>query len=223
MDLYFEDQPDPVNLAMPDGHSGTDNETLSLDNAPPGQYFIRIRGLNDPNVRYGIALEIRARDFICEDDPNEPNESLLSATQLGRQVVDSEDQWLCLRRPADYDMYFVVVPEGEGRIVASSFLFGDDGDLYLHLYDPDGMLLGGTGNVPRGNSKQCLIIEPGDGLRGFFVRVAPLSINQVQQDDEQLDYRLRVERGIDADGDGSVDGDCSSIPPETPGVIWPRL
>ena len=72
------------------------------------------------------------------------------------------------------------------------------------------------------NSKQCLIIEPGEGLRGFFVRVAPLSINH-RDGDERLDYQLRVERGIDANGDGTVDDDCSSIPPETPGVIWPRL
>ena len=99
------------------------------------------------------------------------------------------------------------------RAIATSFVYGDDGDLYIEVFDNDEMLRATTADIARGNSKQCVVIEASDANRTFFVRVLPLSINTVGEDDERLDYRLRI----------ANDDDCENIPPETPGVVWPRI
>ncbi len=99
------------------------------------------------------------------------------------------------------------------RTIASVFTFGDDGDLYLEVLDAMGVRLAGTNNIQRVNSKQCVYIRSGAGNDTFYVRVVPLAINRILDDDERLDYTLHV-----ADGDV-----CDQIGPPTPGVRWPSV
>lgn len=212
LDLYYEDDPDALNAELPDGHSATDDETVTFQNRAPGTYHLRVRGLGDPTVRYTLELAVTERQFICPDDPTEPAETLDDAVVLGGDVLQRDDQWLCVRAPADRDTFLVTVPPNQRRAIAASYVFGDDGDLYLDLYDVDGMLRATTADIERGSSKQCVHIEPDPSNRVFFVQVAPLSINTVGDDDERLDYRLTV-----------GDDDCDAIPPATPGVVWPTV
>ena len=213
LDLFYEGDPDSLNAELPAGHSADDDEVVRFENRAPGVYYVRVSGLNDPVVRYDLELTVEARVFVCEDDPDEPNAAFDEAELLGRNAVDREAQWLCVRSPVDMDTFLFTVPPGESRVVAASFVFGDDGDLYLDVFDDDEMLRATTSEVARGNSKQCVVIEPSDVNRTFFVRVLPLSINQVGEDDERLDYRLRI----------ANDDDCENLPPAAPGVIWPRV
>ena len=67
--------------------------------------------------------------------------------------------------------------------------------------------------LARAQALRKIEIAPAPINRVFFVQVAPLSINTVGEDDERLDYRLRVSAG----------GDCDAIPPDAPGVTWPRI
>lgn len=213
LDLYYEGDPVSLNAELGDGHSADDDEVVRFENRAPGVYFVRVSGLGDPTARYDLELDVQERVFVCEDDPDEPNTDFVQAELLGRNEVDREEQWLCVRAPQDVDTFLFTVPPGEARAVAASFVFGDDGDLYLEVFDDDEMLRATTSEIARGNSKQCVVIEPSDVNRTFFVRVLPLSINTVGEDDERLDYRLRI----------ANDDDCENIPPETPGVVWPSI
>ena len=213
LDLYYEDAPAALNAELPAGHSATDDETVRFDNRAPGTYTLRVRGLGDPTARYTLELTVTDRIFICQDDPTEPSETFDEAVVLGQAEVDRQNQWLCVRAPADRDTYLVTVPANQSRAIAASFIFGDDGDLSLDVFDIDEMLRATTSIIERGNSKQCVVIEAAPINRVFFVQVLPLSINTVGQDDERLDYRLRIRAG----------GDCDAIPPDAPGVIWPRV
>ncbi len=213
LDLFYEGDPVSLNGELPDGHSATDDEVVRIDNRAPGVYFVRVSGLGDPTVRYDLELTVEERVFVCDDDPDEPNTDFGEAELLGRNEIDREEQWLCVRAPQDVDTFLFTVPPGEARAVAASFVFGDDGDLYVEVFDDDEMLRATTSEIARGNSKQCVVIEPSDVNRTFFVRVLPLSINTVGEDDERLDYRLRI----------ANDDECENLPPQTPGVIWPRI
>lgn len=213
LDLYYEDAPAALNAELPAGHSATDDETVRFDNRAPGTYALRVRGLGDPTVRYTLELTVTERVFVCEDDPTEPSERFDESVVLGQGEIDRQNQWLCVRAPADRDTFLITVPANQARAVAASFVFGDDGDLYIEAFDVDEMLRASTAVIERGNSKQCIEIAPAPINRVFFVQVAPLSINTVGEDDERLDYRLRVSAG----------GDCDAIPPDAPGVIWPRI
>jgi hypothetical protein len=215
LDVYSGAELEPANAGTPAGHSSTDDELVRLENRGPGTYYLRVRSVGQANVRYTLDINVEAVEFVCADDPDEPNNSFQEATSLGNGLVDREEQWICNRRPADDDTFHIVVPAGAARTVATTFLFGDDGDLFMQLFDADEMLLAGmsTANVQRGNSKQCMVIPASNVARGFYVRVVPLSINNIQQDDERLNYRVLVQAGED----------CDAIQPETPGVQWPRL
>ena len=129
----------------------------------------------------------------------------------GEELLVLEEVALAESFRDDDDTFYFVIPAGAARTVSTTFLFGDDGDLFLQLFNADEMVLASTADIQRGNSKQCIIIPAANVARGFFVRAVPLAINRIQQDDERLDYRLRI-----------IDGeDCEVIPPETPGVNWP--
>lgn len=213
LDLFFEDDPVSLNAELPDGHSADDDEVVRFENRAPGVYYVRVGGLGDPTAAYDLELTVDERIFVCEDDPDEPNAAFDDAELLGRNEVDRQTQWLCVRAPQDWDTFLFTVPPGEARTVATSFVYGDDGDLYLEVFDSDEMLRATTADVARGNSKQCVVIEASDANRTFFARVLPLSINTVGEDDERLDYRLRV----------AIGDDCEALPPATPGVNWPRV
>jgi len=211
LDLFFEGAEVSLNAELPDGHSSTDDEVVRFENRAPGTYWARVSGLGDPVARYDFEVTVQERVFLCEDDPDEPNADFLDAAVLGRNELDREDQWLCVRAPQDADTFLFTVPPGAERVVANSFVFGDDGDLYMQIFDDEEMLVATTIDIARGNSKQCVVIAPSDQNRVFFLRVQPLSINTVGQDDERLDYRLRIEE----------ESDCEAIPPAAPGVVWP--
>ncbi|MBV71360.1 MAG: hypothetical protein CMH52_08415 [Myxococcales bacterium] len=211
LDVYAEGDVEPLNAGIRAGHSDTDDELVRLENRGPGTYYLRVRSVGAANVRYSMNVTVEAAELVCQDDPDEPNNAFVGATELGNGLVDREDQWICERRPVDDDTFYFVVPAGAARTVSTTFLFGDDGDLFLQLFNADEMVLASTADIQRGNSKQCIIIPAANVARGFFVRAVPLAINRIQQDDERLDYRLRL-----------IDGeDCEVIPPETPGVNWP--
>ena len=213
LDVYFEADVEAINAGDRAGHSDSDDEVVTLENRQPGTYYVRVQAVGAANVRYTLEVNIEETVLICPDDGDEPNNTFDEATSLGNGLVDRETQWICERRPADDDTFHMVVPAGASRSLAATFLFGDDGDLFLQLFDADGMALLSTADIQRGNSKQCIVIPSSNIARGFYVRVVPLAINRIQQDDERLDYRLRLQAGED----------CDAIPPETPGVDWPRL
>ncbi len=213
LDVFFEADEEAMNANSGEGHGNQDNETVLLRGAVPGLYTVRVSSLLANNANYALTLTVDARVFACVDDPDEPNDSFAGAIDLDREDVVREDQWLCDRVPPEVDVFSFVVRGGRTRTVASSFLFGDDGDLYIEIYDSDEMFLHSTAEVPRANSKQCIVIEPFVGDRVMYARIVPLSINRVLDDDERLDYTLTLR-------DGDV---CDDIPPETPGVAWPRV
>jgi len=214
LELFYEDEVGALNRALRAGHSSDDDETIALANRAPGNYFLRVRSIGPANVHYSLEIGVEERVFVCADDPDEPNNSFEDSTELGNNLLDRETQWICERNPADEDTFHIVVPQGASRTIATRFLFGDDGDQFLQLFNADNMALLSTADIQRGNSKQCIVIPADNNFaRGFFVRVVPLAINRIQQNDERLDYELIVRAGED----------CDSIEPETPGVDWPIL
>jgi len=215
LDLYYGDNAVSLNQEGNMGHSNTDNEQIQFNNRAPGTYYLRVRGLGDPNANYELELNITERVFLCEDDGDEPNQGFENPTLLGAGgSIERERQWLCVRSPVDMDMFQIDVPAGRPRVIAASFIYGDDGDLAIEVYDNDGMLLAQTLDIVRGNPKQCVVIDPlEDRDRSFFVRFVPLSINEVQDDDERLDYTLWIQNSED----------CEDVEPLTPGVDWPHI
>jgi hypothetical protein len=202
------------NEGRPEGHSSLDGETVVLRNRQAGRYLVRVYGLGDPNVRYDLSVDVRPREFQCVPDPDEPNASGADATYLGEgQINGRGTQWLCDAAPRDEDWFQVDIPRGVTRSVLTTFVYGDDGDLYFDVLDDDQMLRASTSEIPRSNSKQCAIIDAADADRTFFIRVTALNINRVLEDDERLDYLLYL-----VDGD-----DCDVVGAPSFGADWPRI
>jgi len=83
----------------------------------------------------------------------------------------------------------------------------------LEVLNGQGQVLATTAGIPRELSKQCITLPSFVADRSLFLRVVPLSINRVLDDDERLDYRLRIVGGTD----------CEVIEPLTPGIRWPAV
>lgn len=214
VDIFRDGADVAENADSPAGHTFTDDEEVAMQNRLPGVYYIRVQAVDGGDARYTLEIEVEARVFLCEDDPDEPNDATMTATDLGAGVVDRATQWLCDRVPAEADVFRFRVPGGQGRTVAAEFLYGDDGDLALEIVDNAGNRLATTAAVNREISKQCVRIPSFVADRTLFVRVIPLSINRVLQDDERLDYRLRILQG---------DNRCEDVEPPTPGIVWPSV
>lgn len=213
LDVYREGQDDAENVDAVGGHSHSDDELVELNDRLPGRYFVRVSALNPDHAFYSLRVEIDERVFVCEDDPDESNDAFDDAVDLGEALVERDSQWLCDRVPADVDTFRIDVAGNVTRTIAAQFLFGDDGDLALDVYDAEGMLVGTTSGVSRNNSKQCIVIEPFGGDRVIYFQVVSLAINRINDDDERLDYTLVVQ-------DGET---CDDIEPPTPGVAWPSV
>jgi len=214
MDVYREGAIFAENEGRPEGHSDRDGETVVLRNRQAGRYFVHVYGLGAPNVRYDLNIDVRPRAFLCVADPDEPNLGVADATYLGEaQLNGRASQWLCDAAPRDEDWFMIDVPAGVSRTLLTTFVYGDDGDLYFDLFDIDQMLLASTSEVPRSNPKQCAVIEASPEPRTFFMRVAALSINRVLESDERLDYQLFV-----LDGE-----DCDIVGAPSFGANWPRI
>jgi len=249
VDIYAGDEEVALNAAVNAGHSSDDNELVVLSDSPPGEYYVRVRGVNRPNVRYSLRVGIEERVYLCEDEADEPNEHIDEAVNLGRGAVNRSEQWICLRSPEDVDTFFFTIPRGEARVVASTFLVGDDGDLYLEIYDQNDMLVAETSNVARVYSKQCVSFPETQAIRAYYVRVVPLGINTVCAGvgECEVDADCAVEGGggpdlvCNARGQCEARGcianderldydliiedgdDCDAVGPQTPGVQWPRV
>jgi hypothetical protein len=213
VDVYRDDNDVAENANQQQGHSNGNGEAIFLGNRLPGLYTIAVRSLDGGTTGYDVSIGVTERVFVCDDDDDEANDVLGDATQLGGGELVRDSQWLCDRVPSESDWFEIQVPPGTARTLVTTFVFGDDGDLFLELYDANGDLEATTNNVARVNSKQCLRIRTGDGNDTFFLRVAPLNINRIIDDDERLDYTLHI-----ADGDL-----CDEIGPPAPGVSWPRV
>ncbi|MCA9543597.1 MAG: hypothetical protein KC613_04375 [Myxococcales bacterium] len=214
LDVFAGDNEVAENADDLAGHSVTDNEQVVLSNRLPGRWYVRVTAVGDRDTSYNLTVNVNERQFICQDDATEPNDAFGDAVDLGDRALQRGDLYLCDRVPAEADTFQLTVPSRRTRTIASTFLYGDDGDLAIEVFDSDQMLVGTTSLVERGNSKQCVVIEPAEGPdRVFFVRLVPLSINRIIQNDERLDYDIVV-----ADGDA-----CDDIGPPAPGVEWPRI
>ena len=211
VDIFRGDAPVAENADSLAGHSLDDNEEVALPDRLPGLWYIRVQAANGGDARYTLEVEVTPRAFICLDDPDEPNDSVMLATDLGAGVVDRNTQWLCDRVPAEADAFRFRVPGGQARTVAASFVYGDDGDLVLEVYNAAGALLATTVGIARELSKQCITLPPFAADRNLVLRVVPLSINRVLDNDERLDYRLRILQGEN----------CEAVAPPTPGTRWP--
>ncbi len=194
LDVFAEDAEESFNANDRAGHTNSDDEHVPLGNRLPGRYLIRVRSADGGNAEYSLSLSFEPRVFVCEDDPDEPNDVQLDATRLGAQPVVREEgsQWMCERIPSESDWFIVDVPANANRLFATRFLYGDDGDAYLEAYDDNGMLLATTLDISRNISKQCLWVERSDQARTLWFRIVPLFINSVLQDDERLDYSIHV-------------------------------
>ena len=214
VDIYRDRNGFADNAGQVQGHSNLDDETVVLRNRPAGQYFIRVYGVGFPNVRYDMNVLVEEEVFECNPDEDEPNEDVADATNLGSGIVNGRaTQWICEGQPRDEDFFRIEVDANDTRSIVVPFLYGDDGDLYLEIYDSDQMLRGATFAVSRGNSKQCVIVEPTNRDRVFFLHVGPLSINSILEMDQRLDYQMFV-----IDGD-----DCDAVGPPSFGLDWPRV
>lgn len=209
---FFDRNGAHLNENEAQGHRQGDRQEVSYNQQLPGRYCARVSTLAGNN-RYTLRVEVDERDFVCEDDPDEDNDSRARSVPLPDGAFDRDAQWLCHRIPAEEDWFVLDVPAGEERIFAATFIYSDDGDLFIEAYDDDDMLLGSTLDIARGNSKQCVVIAPFNGDRLIWFRLAPLSINLILEDDERLDYGLHV-----------LDGqDCEAVNPPSPGAMWPTL
>jgi hypothetical protein len=249
VDVYAGEEEVALNAAVNDGHSSDDNELVVLRDSPPGDYFVRVRGVNRPNVRYSLRVGIEERVYLCEDEADEPNEHIDEAVNLGRGVVERAEQWICLRSPEDVDTFFFTIPRDQSRVVASTFLVGDDGDLYLEIYDQNDMLVAETSNVARVYSKQCVSFPATEAIRAYYIRVVPLGINTVCAGvgECEVDADCAIEGGGGPDlvcnprgqceargciaNDERLDydliieqgDDCDAVGPATPGIQWPQV
>ncbi len=213
VDVFREGAALAENAGRPDGHGTIDGETVQLRNRPAGRYFIHVYGNGEPNTRYDLNVTFDARQFMCVDDPDEPNGDWRQATELGQaQQNGRATQWVCDRAPRDEDWFQMDVPATATRTVLTTFLYGDDGDVFLEVYDSDMILRASTSEVSRGPAKQCIVIEEAPSLRTFFVRVMPLAVNTVNGD-ERLDYQLYLLN----------DDDCDFVGLPAVGVDWPRV
>ncbi len=213
VDIFRDDSLAAENGDEQQGHSNNDGERVFLGNRLPGTYTIAVRSADGGTAGYDMEVRIIERAFVCEDDDDEDNESIEDATPIGGDPIVRNGQWLCDRVPAESDYFELSVPPNTARTVVTTFTFGDDGDLFLELYNAQGALRASTNLIARVNSKQCIRIRSGDGNDTFYLRVAPLNINRIIDDDERLDYTIHI-----ADGDV-----CDDIGPPTPGVNWPRV
>lgn len=217
LDVFRGDSLVSLNSQARQGHTRSDNETVTLRNQPAETYLLRVTGFSrggaSGNAPYALTLDVAPREFVCRDDPDEPNGSLEGATLLGFEPQVRETQWLCVRVPEEDDFFQIDIPPNTARVVGADFVLFDDGDLFLEAYDLDGMLRASTANYVRNQSKQCVVFAPSAEPRTFVVRVAPFSINTVLADDERLDYTLHL-----LDGE-----DCEAFGPPSPGIHWPRV
>lgn len=213
LDVFLDGRAVAVNADSQAGHSQTDNEAVQLLEVLPGQLAIRVSAPFGGNANYDLVVGVERRVFVCEDDPLEPNDTVDGATVLGGEPTRIDTGWLCDRVPAEADTFSFQVAANLSRTVAATFLFGDDGDLAIEILGADGTFLGTTAFLGRASSKQCIIIEPFGIDRTFYARVVPLGINRILDDDERLDYALEI-----LDGEG-----CDQVPPDAPGVEWPRI
>ena len=213
VDVIREGSALPENAGQSDGHGAIDGETVQLRNRPAARYFIHVYANSASNTRYDLRIAFEPREFMCNDDPDEPNGTSGDATYLGvGQVNGRATQWVCDRAPRDEDWFQMDVAPGLIRTVLSTFTYGDDGDLFLEVYDADQMLQATTIEISRGVAKQCVVIEEAASPRTFFVRVMPLAVNTVLGD-ERLDYQLFLINGDDCDVAGQP----------ALGVEWPRV
>ena len=213
VDIYRDDDPAAENGDEQQGHGNGDREHVFLGNRLPGTYTIAVRAADGGTAGYDMSVRVVERVFVCEDDDDEANDSIDDATPIGGDPLVRDTQWLCDRVPAESDYFEFSVPPNTERTVVSTFVFGDDGDLFLEVYNAQGALRASTNLIARVNSKQCVRIRSGAGNDTFYLRVAPLNINRIIDDDERLDYTIHI-----ADGDV-----CDDIGPPAPGVSWPRV
>ena len=213
VDIFRDDNEDAENGAEQQGHGNGDGEHVVLGNRLPGLYTIAVRAVDGGTAAYELNVQINERVFVCQDDNDEANDSIDDATPLGGGTLVRDTQWLCDRVPAESDYFEISVPPNTERTIVTTFVFGDDGDLFLELYNDQRVLRATTNLVARVNSKQCIRIRSGGGDDTFYLRVAALNINRIIDDDERLDYTIHI-----ANGDV-----CDDIGPPSPGVNWPRV
>lgn len=213
IDIYREGSVLPENAGSAEGHGSIDGENVQLRNRPAARYYLRVYANGQPNTRYDLDVRFEPREFMCSDDPDEPNGEPEAATYLGvGQINGRGTQWVCDRAPRDEDWFQLDVPAGTLRTLLSAFTYGDDGDLFIEVYDADLMLQATTSEVSRGVAKQCIVVEESVDPRTFFLRIMPLSVNTVLGD-ERLDYLLYL-----------LDGDnCDAVGLPAVGVEWPRV
>lgn len=211
LDLFRGDAELALNAGDRAGHTRSDGETVHVTNQPVGRYFARVTGAG--NASYALTVAVAPREFLCRDDPDEPNGLLQTATLLGFEPLERDSQWLCLRIPSEDDFFQVDIPPNTSRVFGADFVLFDDGDLFFEVYDLDGMLRATTAFLTRNQSKQCVVFPAAEEARSMVIRVAPFAINTVLDDDERLDYTLHV-----------VDGeDCAAFGGPSPGIHWPRV
>ncbi len=213
VEIFREGEVESENANSPQGHSNSDDETVLLGNRLPGRFLARVRSVDGGSAAYGFAVTVTPRDFVCVDDPDEPNDTFAQATPLGDGLLERQAQWLCDRVPAEVDVFSFSVPAETSRVIAATFLFGDHGDLHLEVWDSQEQRLVSTASVFRVNPKQCVSFTAEAEARDYFLRVVPVSINRLQLDDETLRYTLHVVEGED----------CDAVPPPVPGVNWPAI
>ncbi len=212
---YFDPDGAHVNENEGQGHRQGDRQEVSYNQQLPGRYCVRVTSVFGNN-RYTLRVDVNERVFVCEDDPDEGdegNDRRGDAVALPDGEFDREAQWLCHRIPAEEDWFVLDVPANQERILVTSFVFGDDGDLFIEAYGDDDMLLASTINVGRNISKQCMVIAPAPGDRLLWFKVAPLNINLILEDDERLDYDLHVRDSQDCEEVGVASGD----------IVWPVI
>ncbi len=219
LDLWREGGGRSLNNGLPAGHSNDDDEQVDLPNLPAARYYVQVRGIDGPNVQYEMQVEVLPAEFLCDPPAGDPT-GFDDAEILGSAPRIIDDEYVCDRDPRDEDFFQIEIPAGAVRAVAATFLYGDDGDLYLAAFDSDRMLLpdahspgqfASTAEITRGPSKQCIVFEGGEADEIVYLRVVPLSVSALIEEDQRLDYDLVI-----ADTD-----DCESIFPPALGVEWP--
>ena len=115
----------------------TDDERISLEGLPGGDYFVRVYGFDSATASYSIAFAVTSGDDLTAD-PLESNNSLGEATEVTEHAFTN----LSIHDDVDEDFFKINVPISGTSANFVEILFSNgQGDLDLELLNDSGDLV----------------------------------------------------------------------------------
>lgn len=205
LDLYLWRAGEDAPLAV--GDSIDDDESLIVEGAPPGHYYLEVSSLAGDENDYDLTVTFDAA-AACEADAGEPDDGPDDAVDAAPPFAAGE-RWIC-EQPADEDWYRVDVGADGPVTFHVDFFRDDDGWITLDVYDEDG---GFVRSIEEPLDGQCVILEPQPGGATWFFAVVARTFDPADDTPDRVSYAVEV-----ADGER-----CAEFEPLYLDVEWPRL